>query len=83
VGGHAPHRSPKGTGLESHIRSFLFLMRDERRPHAESLTLNGALQLLMNRYGHIQFSHAHERVSTKSFVVLIIGVESLRHTGHL
>jgi len=37
------------------------------------LTLKGALQLLMNRYGSIRLAHAHERVLPKSFVVLIIG----------
>ena len=33
----------------------------------------GALQLLINRYGYIRFAEVPERVSTKSFVVLIIG----------
>jgi len=41
--------------------------------HGRSIFSVGALQLLMNRYGWIRFVHVHERVSTKSFVVLIIG----------
>jgi len=35
--------------------------------------IKGALQLLTNRYGWICFAHVHERVLTKSFVVLIRG----------
>jgi len=31
-----------------------------------------ALQLLINRYGYICFAQVPERVSTKSFVVLVI-----------
>jgi len=48
--------------------------------------LEVALQLLIKRYVFIRFAQVPERVSTKSFVVLIIGnarVESLRRTGHL
>jgi len=48
--------------------------------------VKGALQLLSERYGSIHFAQAPERVSTESFVVLILGnfrVESLRSTGHL
>jgi len=37
----------------------------------EGARVQGALQLLINRYGQIRFAHVHERVSTKSFVVLI------------
>ena len=43
--------------------------------------LKGALQLLINRYGQIRFPHVHERVSTKSFVVLIIGNSESNHLG--
>jgi len=35
----------------------------------------------MNRYGLIRFAHVHERVSTKSFVVLIIGNAKSNHLG--
>jgi len=38
--------------------------------------VKGVLQLSMNRYGYICFAHVHERVSTKSFVVFIIGSNS-------
>ena len=38
----------------------------------------GALQLLINRYG---FAQVPERVSTKSFVVLIIGNSKSFHLG--
>jgi len=37
----------------------------------KQVRVKGALQLLINRYGQIRFAHVHERVSTKSFVVLI------------
>jgi len=45
------------------------------------LVVKGALQLLINRYGYIRFAHVHERVSTKSFVVLIIGNSESNHLG--
>ena len=51
-------------------------MRQYGRVH-----LKGALQLLINRYGSIRFAHVHERVSTKSFVVLIIGNPKSFHLG--
>jgi len=35
----------------------------------------------MNRYGHIRFAHVHERVSTQSFVVLMIGNSKSNHLG--
>jgi len=35
----------------------------------------------MNRYGEIHFAQVHERVSTKSFVVLIIGNSKSFHLG--
>jgi len=41
----------------------------------------GALQLLFNHYGYIRFAHVHERVSTKSFVILIIGNSKSNHLG--
>jgi len=41
----------------------------------------GALQLLMNGYGYIRFAQVPERVSTKSFVVLIIGNLKSNHLG--
>ena len=44
-------------------------------------TLKCALQLLINRYGYIPFAHVPERVSTKSFVVLIIGNSKSFHLG--
>ena len=40
-----------------------------------------ALQLLMNRYGYILFARVHERVPTKSFVVLIMGNSESNHLG--
>jgi len=43
--------------------------------------VTGALQLLMNRYGEIRFAQVPERVSTKSFVVLIIGNSKSFHLG--
>jgi len=43
--------------------------------------LEGALQLLMNRYGYIRFAHGPERVLTKGFVVLIIGNSKSNHLG--
>jgi len=43
--------------------------------------LKGALQLLINRYGYIRFAQVPERVSTKSFVVLIIGNSKSFHLG--
>jgi len=48
--------------------------------------VEGALQPLSKPSRAIRFAHAHERVSTKCFVVLIFGnsrVESLRRTGHV
>jgi len=47
-------------------------------------SLKGALQLLINRHGYIRFVQVPERVSTRSFVVLIyrkLEVESLRRAG--
>jgi len=35
----------------------------------------------MNRYGQIRFAHVHERVWTKSFVVLIMRNSKLFHLG--
>ena len=43
--------------------------------------VKGALELLFNRYGYIRFAHAHERVSSKSFVVLIVGNSKSNHLG--
>jgi len=43
--------------------------------------VKGALQLLMNRYGSNRFAQVPERVSTKSFVVLIIGNSKSNHFG--
>ena len=43
--------------------------------------VKGALQLLMNRYGQIRFAQVPKRVSTKSFVVLIIGNSKSNHLG--
>jgi len=42
-------------------------------PSCSNYWLQGALQLLINRYGWIRFAQVPEQVSTKSFVVLIIG----------
>jgi len=41
----------------------------------------GALQLLSKRYGRICFAQVPERVSTKSFLVLIIGNPRSNHLG--
>jgi len=35
----------------------------------------------MNRYGYIRVAHIHERVSTRSFVVLIRGNSKSNHLG--
>jgi len=43
--------------------------------------VKGALQLMINRYGKIRFAHVHERVSTKSFFVLIRGISKSNHLG--
>jgi len=43
--------------------------------------VQGTLQLLMNCYGKIRFAHVRERVSTKSFVVLIIDNSKSNHLG--
>jgi len=43
--------------------------------------IKSALQLLINRYGSIRFAHVRERVSTKSFVVLIRGILKLDRLG--
>ena len=48
---------------------------------AQEKEFNGALQLLTNRYGQIRVAHVHERVSTKSLVVLIIGNSESNHLG--
>ena len=57
--------------------------------------LKGSLQCQVIFLFGIRAAHAHERVSTDSFVILMLGnsksnhlvgltrVESLRHTGHL
>jgi len=45
------------------------------------ITLKGALQQLINSYGYIRSAHVHERASTKSFVVLIIGNSKSNHFG--
>jgi len=39
------------------------------------------LLILNNRYGKIRFAQVPERVSTKSFVVLIIGTSKSNHSG--
>ena len=44
-----------------------------------TLQIKGALQLLMNLYGQIHFAQVPERVSTKSFVVLITGTSKSNH----
>jgi len=44
-------------------------------------TFKSALQLLMNRYGKIRFAQVPERVSTQSFVGLIIGNSKSNHLG--
>jgi len=46
-----------------------------------TVVFKGALQLLINRYGYIRFTQVPERVSTKSFVVLIIGNSKSNHFG--
>jgi len=35
----------------------------------------------MNRYAKIRVAHAHERVSTQSFVILILGNSKSNHLG--
>jgi len=47
-------------------------------PHS---SLKRALELLVNRYGSIRFAQVPERVSTQSFVVLIIGNLKSNHLG--
>jgi len=41
----------------------------------------GSLQLLSKRYKKIRFAHVQERVSTASFVVLILGQSKSNHFG--
>jgi len=54
-------------GAEAALRIFgARLLRGKIR-------VKGALQLLINRYGYIRFAHEHERASTQSFVVLVMG----------
>jgi len=43
--------------------------------------VKGALQLRINRYESIRFAQVPERISTKSFVVLIIGNSKSNHVG--
>jgi len=38
-------------------------------------------ELLINRFGYIRFAHVHERVSTKSCIVLIEGNSRLTRPG--
>jgi len=51
--------------------SFLFFSCPFYITRQFFVQVKGALQLLMNRYGSICFAPVHERVSIKSFVVLI------------
>jgi len=44
-------------------------------------TFKGALQLPINRYGCSRFAQVPERVSTKSFVVSILGNSKSNHLG--
>ena len=39
------------------------------------------MQLPMNRYGYIRFARVPERVSPKTFVVLIVGNSKSNHLG--
>jgi len=55
------------------VACFVLTTTVRALPPPQQVRLKGALQLLMNRYGKIRFAHVHERVSTKSFVVLIRG----------
>jgi len=43
--------------------------------------VQGALQLRIDRYGWIRFAQVPERVSTKSFVILIKGISRSNHLG--
>ena len=43
--------------------------------------LQGALQLLSKRYRQIRFAQVPERVSTQSFIVLILGNSKSNHLG--
>jgi len=43
--------------------------------------VEGALQLLMSRYGSIRFAQVPERVLTKGFVILIMGNSKMNHLG--
>ena len=43
--------------------------------------MRGALQLLCKRYRKIRLAHVHERISTKSIVVLIVGDSRSNHLG--
>jgi len=51
------------------------------RFRVKGFTLKGGLQLLINRYVQIRFAQVPERVSTKSFVILIIGNSKSFHLG--
>jgi len=63
-------------GDESEMTSAHLRGEDEWLSQVE-----GALQLLTNSYGWIHFTQVPERVSTKSFVVLIIGNSKWNHLG--
>ena len=52
-------------------------LNSERR----GVNLKGALQLLINRYGYTHFAQVPARVSTQSFVVLIMGNSKSNHLG--
>jgi len=88
-------RSGYSMPMDSHLDSSNFSITQQPDPtiakdHAKvthrirsifSSPLKGALQLLMNRDGLIQFAQVPQRVSMKSFVVLITGNWRLNQLG--
>jgi len=73
VGGRVVEES--AFGVRAHV--------PERTIANEPKQLKGALQLLIHRYGSVRFAHVqvHERVSTKSFVLLSIENSKSNHLG--
>jgi len=73
---------PRNTRISiQHVGSSYRRRFHSRRALRIQPPLKGALQLLINRYGSIRFAHVHERVSTTSFVVLILGNSESNHLG--
>jgi len=71
----------RGGGITYSILSIFSLFYEYSNLEYVHFRVKGALQLLINRYGQIRFAQVPERVSTQSFVVLIIGNSKSFHLG--